>query len=158
VAKKQTFTLDFVPDYDFIVIGIYCAYRDYRVCFELNRVLNLGLVRKDDLQIHLEKKGSSGEFSWFFQLNDDEEEYYLVSNKGTHGYFIPELKPTDYFLVIKNPSRYTQPEDLERRIRFVAIISSTVEIDPHELKSAENFLLLEPVFGEEKKPKLPPVK
>jgi hypothetical protein len=40
----------------------------------------------------------------------------------------------------------------------VAIISSTVEIDPHELKSAENFLLLEPVFGEEKKPKLPPVK
>lgn len=158
MAKKQTFTLDFVPDYDFIVIGIFCAYRDYRTCFELNRVLNLNLVRQDDLEVVLEKKGSSGAFAWFFQLNDDEEEYYLIANKGTHGYFIPELKQTDYFLVIKNPSRYTSCDELERRIRFVAIISSTNEIDPHELKSAENFLLLEPVFGEEKKPKLPPVK
>ncbi len=158
MAKKQTFTLDFVPDFDFIVIGIFSAYRDYRVCFELNRILHLNMIRQDDLEVKLEKKGSSGSFPWFFQLNDDEEEYYLVANKGNHGFLIPELRQTDYFLVVKNPSRYTTAADLESRIRFVAIISSTTEIDPTAVKSAENFLLLEPVNDEEEKPKLPPLK
>jgi len=158
VAKKQTFTLEFVPDFDFIVIGIFCAYRDYRLCFELNRVLNFNLVRQDDLEVRLEKRGSYGAFAWFFQLNDDEEELYLVANKGNNGFLIPELRQTDYFLVIKNPSRYTTVDDLERKIRFVAIISSTTPLDPGTLKSAENFLLLEPVNNEEEKPKQPPLK
>ena len=158
MAKKQTFTLEFVPDYDFIVIGIFSAYRDYRVCFELNRVLNFNLVRQDDLEIRLEKKGSSGAFAWFFQLNDDEEEIYLVANKSSNGFLIPEFRQTDYFLVIKNPSRYTSVEDLESRIRFVAIISGTTPVDPSSIKSAENFLLLEPVNNEEEKQKQPPLK
>lgn len=147
-----------MPDFDFIVIGIFCAYRDYRLCFELNRVLNFNLVRQDDLEVRLEKRGSHGTFAWFFQLNDDEEEIYMVANKGTNGFLIPELRQTDYFLVIKNPSRYTTVDEMERKMRFVAIISSTAALDPTALKSAENFLLLEPVNNEEEKPKQPPLK
>lgn len=158
MAKKQTHTLEFVPDYDFIVIGIYSAYRDYRVCFELNRVLNFNLVRQDDLEVPLEKKGSTGLFAWFFQFNDDEEEIYLAANKGINGYLIPELRQTDYFLVIKNPSRYTTVDDLNRKLRFVAIINSTAELDLSTLKSAANFLLLERVKEETERPKLPPIK
>ena len=33
-------------DYDFIVIGLVCQNRDYRLCHELNKVLNIELEKK----------------------------------------------------------------------------------------------------------------
>jgi len=159
VAKKQTFTLDFKPDYDFLLLGIFCAYRDYKLCAELNRHLQYNFEKLPDLEIRPDNRGSSYLFPYFFYLNEDEEEIYLISNKGNKYFFIPELKQCDYFLVIKNQSRYTTVEELERKIRFISIVSSTFEIEPSELKSAENFLFLEPNIDKEpEKPKLPPVK
>ena len=159
MAKKQTFTLDFTPEYDFILIGIFCAYRDYRLCFELNKLLDLNLERQTDLELKLDKKGSSGKFPYFLYLTDDEEEIYLISNKGTNAYFIPELKQTDYFFLVKNQSRYTDINELIQMIKSISLVSSVMEPDPYELKSAENFLLLEPVSdADQEKPKLPPVK
>lgn len=159
MAKKQTYTLDFTPDYEFLLIGIFCAYRDYRLCFELNRFLQFNLERQTDLEIRVDQKGATGRFPYFFFFNEDEEEIYLVSNKGNKYYFIPELKQCDYFLLIKNQSRHTSAEEIEKKIRFISIVSSTSEIDVATLKSAENFLFLEPVIEkEQEKPKLPPVK
>ncbi len=158
MSKKQTYTLAYTPEFDFLLIGIFCAYRDYRLCFELNRYLQYNLERKTDLELTLDQKGSSGRFPYFSALNEDEEEIYMVANKGSRYYFIPELKSCDYFLLIKNPSRYTLAEEIEKKIRFISIVSSTFEIDPYQLKSAENFLFLEPVTdNDEEKPKLPPV-
>ncbi len=159
MAKKHTFQLDYKPEFDFLLLGIFCAYRDYRLCSELNRHLQIELEMQNDLELRLDNRGSTGRFPYFFYLSEDEEEFYVVSNKGSKSFFIPELKQCDYFLIVKNQSQYTIPEDLERKIRFISIVSSTQEINPHGLKSAENFLYLEPVSEkEEEKPKLPPVK
>lgn len=107
----------------------------------------------------LDKKGSTGRFPYFFFLSDDEEEVYLISNKGSKSHFIPELKQCDYFLLIKNQSRFTSPEEIENKIKFISIISCTLQLDPFEIKSAENFLFLEPVIErDQEKPKLPPIK
>ncbi|MBL7924239.1 MAG: IPExxxVDY family protein [Bacteroidia bacterium] len=158
MARKQTFTLEFTPDYDFLLLAIYCAYRDYKLCFELNRALGSGLQRMADLEMKMDKKGSTGLFPYFYCLTEDEEEMYLVSNRGSTGHFIPELRQADFFLLIKNQSRYTSSEKLLKKILSLRIVTSAVEIPAGELKSAENFLLFEPVPDtEEEKPKLPPV-
>jgi hypothetical protein len=144
MAKKQTFILEYQEDYDFLLVGIFCAYRDYRICFELNKVLELAFERIADLEIKMEKKGSTSLFPVFTGSNQDDEYYFVVGNKGTNGHFIPELKQIDFFLKIRNYSRYTEMNDLIRKIKSISIVSSVIEIEPEELKSAENFLLIEP--------------
>ena len=144
MAKKQTFTLDYQEDYDFILLGIFCAYRDYRLCFEIDKLLDLSLERLTDIELKMEKKGSTGLFPVFLSTNVDDEFYFIIGNKGNNGHFIPELKQIDYFLKIRNFSRYTKAEDLVKKIKTISIVSSVIEIIPKELKSAENFLIVEP--------------
>lgn len=158
MARKQTYTLDFVPEYDFLLIGIFCSHRDYRLCFELNRKLNMQLTRQPDLEMIMEKKGSTSWFSRYFFENEDGEETYLVVNRGTNGHFIMEMKMVDFFVVIKNAARQTDADRLTTEIMEIKNVSSAIVLDPKEIKSAENFLLLEPVNDpRDKKTSIPPV-
>lgn len=145
MAKKLLFSLDYVPDFDFEVIGIFSSLRDYRLCFELNRAMGLNFCRTPDLQVILDKNGVLGEFATFFVLSENSEELYLVANRCSNGHFIPEMKQTDYFLVIKNRSRYTTIPDVLETLKNIRNLSSAQQIDLSTLKSAENFILLEPV-------------
>jgi hypothetical protein len=149
VAKKQSFTLDFTPDLDFTVIAIFSSLRDFKLCFQLNNLLGLSMVRQ---------KGSTGMFTRFFFLSEDEEEFYLIANRGSNGHFIPEVKHADYFLVIKNRGRYTSESVVLRQIQSIRNVSSAMPLKTDELTSIENFLLLEPVVEKEKtKQSIPPI-
>lgn len=158
MAKKVVQVVDFAPEFDFLVFGIFCSYRDHRLCHEINKRLEFQLQRQADVEVKLDRKGSAGLFSNFFFISENEEEIYLVSNKSANGLLIPEQKAIDYFLVIKGCSRYMVPEEMISSMKSIHIISSVIEIDPTGLKSAENFLSLEPVNESEyEKPKNPPV-
>ena len=158
VAKKQSFTLDFTPDLDFTVIAIFSSLRDFKLCFQLNNLLGLSMVRQPDLELILDKKGSTGMFTRFFFLSEDEEEFYLIANRGSNGHFIPEVKHADYFLVIKNRGRYTSESVVLRQIQSIRNGSSAMPLKTDELTSIENFLLLEPVVEKEKtKQSIPPI-
>ncbi len=143
MAKKVVQVLDFVTEYDFLLLGIYSAYRDYKLCFELNKVLELSFEKKEDFEMQLEKKGSSGQFPVFFAENIDDEEYFVIGNKGNNGLFIPELKQVDYFLLVRNYSRYTTTDSLIENIKPIKIISSVIKYNPEELKSGDLFLYIE---------------
>ncbi len=159
MAKKPVYTLEFTPDYTFHVIAIFCAYRDYKLCFEINRKLFLGLQRFADKEILLDKKGSSGQFPYFFFLSEDEEEYYLIENRAHNGFFlVPEMRQTDYFLVIKNPGYAFDLNEHVQRLNSIKLVSRALSSDPKSLKSAENFLVFEPVKETmEVRPTLPPL-
>ena len=43
-------------DYDFIVIGIVCQHRDYRLCHELNQLLHINLNKKEDYSVFNNKR------------------------------------------------------------------------------------------------------
>jgi hypothetical protein len=145
VAKKQVLSLEYVPEFDFEVLGIYSSLRDYRLCFELNRALDLHFSRIPDSVIKLEKSRATGEFATFFFLSENGEEFYLIANRCPNGHFIPEAKQTDFFLVIKNRSRYTSIDGILETLRTIRNLSSAQQIDLSVLKNAENFILLEPI-------------
>jgi len=140
---KKLHILKLEEDFDFILLGIFCAYRDYRLCFEVNRKLEVSMERQSDLELKMEKKGSSCLFPVFSCNTTDEEFYFIIGNKGSNGYFAPEMKQVDYFLMIRNYSRYSVIEDIANQLKELKIVSSVIEIDVSQLKSAENFLLLE---------------
>ena len=49
-------SLNFEEDYSFLLIGISCHAKDYRLCWELNKLLNFDFARADDLEINSKKK------------------------------------------------------------------------------------------------------
>ena len=77
--------------------------------------------------------------------NSDEELYFIICNKGSNGYFVPEMKQIDYFLMIKNYSRYTAVADISLKLRELKIVNGVIEVEMSQIKSSENFLMIDHV-------------
>ena len=140
---KKVLVFDIEDHLDFELMGIICAHRDFRLCFEINETTDLGFRKTDDLQLKLEKKHSTSYFSLYQYINLDGEEYFLITNRGTNGLFIPEQKHIDYFLLLRNKAPYTSTELLLEKLKSITIVNSALQIDPGSLKSADHFLYIE---------------
>ena len=151
--SKKVLTLDYQEEFDFLLLGIFSHQRDYQVCHEINKVLSTNLERQDDFKLQLEKKGSTGIFSVFQYCTENEEEYFLISNKGNNGHFIAAQKHVDYFLLIRNHNRYTNLYETAACLRTSKLIRSVVKLDPAVIKSADHFLYVEYIDLEAKREK-----
>lgn len=146
-------TLDYQEEFNFLLLGIFSHYREYQVCHEVNNELGSHLERQDDFKLELEKKGSTGTFILFQYKSENEEELFLIANKGNNGHFIPTHKHIDFFLLVRNHNRYTDLDELLTNIRKSKLVSSVIILDPQKIKAAENFLYVEYIDLELKKEK-----
>lgn len=107
----------------------------------VNKGLNFNFIRADDL--HLDPlHGSAPAFFSFFEYSweSSETEFYLISNKGSEGYLIPEMNKTDYLLMIKNYIDEDDLDDIVLKLNKVPEIVAAVKVDPKKIKSRENLL------------------
>lgn len=141
--SKKVLTLDYKEEFDFLLFGIFSHQREYQVCHEINQMLEMNMERQDDFKLPLEKKGSTGIFSVFQFLSENEEEYFLISNKGMNAHYIPSHKHVDYFMMIRNHNRYTEPDLIIKKTKSIKHVSSVIQLEPKTLKSAENFFYIE---------------
>ncbi len=131
--------LSLEDDFDFILIGISCHTKDYRLCWKLNKVLNSDLVRTKDLEIS--RKGEVTSFSFYEFIDEDNYlEYYLISNLGNNGYLISEQKKVDFFLMLKGNTSANQIQDFICKINSLSLVLTSFKIDPTQLKSKQNLL------------------
>ena len=104
-------TLKFEPDLDFILIAITVPLKDYRFCYKLNKQLNREFYRIEELELQFNIDEEPFYFSrYFYQDTNTENEFFLLANKGSEGFLIPEMKTVDYFLLIYN---FFDEEDLQ---------------------------------------------
>ena len=135
--SKFLLTLD--EDYDFTLVGISCHSKDYRLCWEINKSLNIDLIRSQDLEI--QKKGASNLHSFYEFIDDDNYlEYYLISNRGNNGFLIPEQKTVDFFLMAKGNISDRHTKDTISKINALSLVLTSFSIDPDQLKSKQNLL------------------
>lgn len=130
--------LSLEEDYDFALLGISCHTKDYRLCWELNKVLNFDLVRAADLEIN---KTIINKYS-FYEFIDEEHylDYYLISNRSNTGYLIPEHKKVDFFFMIKGNISDFLIDDILSKVNAVSLVLTSFIIDPNQLKSKQNLL------------------
>lgn len=138
---KKILKFDIESSFDFILIAIICSFKDYRLCFELNNRFNLMLEKQNDFQLPAQKNGTVHCFSFFKSSGEDEIEYFILGNKGNTGYLIPEKSGLDYFLLIKNASSDFDLPDFLKQMRTIEIINGAVELEPAQLKSAQNLIV-----------------
>ncbi len=134
-------TLDIKYEYDFILIGISCHEKEYRLSWALNQSLHFELERRKDMQIELKKQSEPLSYP-FFEYDDVENyrKYYLISNKCTGGMLLPEQKQADFLLMIKGTIRPPEKISIIKAIKEIQLVLTAFEINPEQLKSRENLL------------------
>jgi hypothetical protein len=139
--KLSKLTLKYEPDLDFILVAITAPLKDYRFCFKLNRQLNIQFDRTEELSLQYFSDDRYIHFTrYHYYLSQTETDFYLIANKGTEGFLIPEMNNVDFFILIRN---YIDNESLEQfitGINKIPEVQVAVEVDPKKLKSKENLI------------------
>ena len=128
-------------DYDFKLIGISCHAKDYRLCWAINNQLKLELEKEDkDLEILSDNpfEGSSHSIYSFFE-EEDQNEYFLIANRDSAGFLIPEQRQADFVFMIKNTLPVNADEILSK-LREIDQVLTAFEIDVENLKSKKNLI------------------
>ena len=128
-------------DFDFKLLGISSHVQDYRICWAINKTLDLDLIKLDEEIIIRVVKGEEPiTFSTYYYMNEDSEvEFELISNRYEQGYLIPEMRTADYFLKI---SDYFEDDldEIIRELRKSNLINMAFEVDINSLRSKQNLL------------------
>jgi glycosyltransferase involved in cell wall biosynthesis len=133
--------LKFEIDLDFVLIAVTTSLKDYRICYLINKYLNLNFIKTDDLAVDIHPGAPSVYFSLYeYHWEVSETDFFFISNKGSDGYLIPEMKKADYFLMIKNYIDDKDLDDLISALNKIPEIVAAVKIDPKKIKSRENLL------------------
>jgi len=137
---KTVLKLDEEDQFDFILIGIVCQHKDYRLCHELNAAFKTELVRENDLEIFNGRRMEKVSFSFYCYKTEEEDRYYLISNKSKLGFLIPEQKQIDYFLLVRENVKRLDEQDLMNQLKDLKVVLGTFKFDPKKLKSRDNLL------------------
>lgn len=131
---KHTLEVEF--EYDFDLIAISCHLSDYRVCWLINKMLDLSLHR-----VEHDKDSFHKDFVVFSdKCADSRTEIHLMVNQGHESWLIPEKKQANYLLILNDNARWSVPK-LIKDLRDQPGVLTAFEIDPNELKSKDNLIL-----------------
>ena len=71
--KKVVLRIDENEQYGFVLIGIVCQHRDYRLCREINLALDISLARDNDFEVFTKKRMEAMTFTRFSFTNEEED-------------------------------------------------------------------------------------
>lgn len=137
---KHILKTDSKEVYDFMLFGIICQHHDYRLCFEMNRVLNLSLERTTDLELTLNKGKDKIKTARFEYKDGFGNEYFVLSNKTSNGLLITEYKNIDYFFMVREPIQVNDKLQLEKKLRAIPVVLGAYHLEPEKIKTGERFI------------------
>lgn len=143
-VKKQglgKLVLDTEFEYDFDLIALVSPVKDYRLCWLINKHLNIDLCRNEDLEINLTREKKLAYFSLYsYYDNLDKLSVFLLNNKFNNDYLLPELKQADFLLMIKGGLADIEKDRYVSAIKAIPVVQTLFEINPYSLKSKQNLI------------------
>jgi hypothetical protein len=130
MAKKVLLESRSAPSL-FTLFGISCHLKDYRLSFHLNHKLELAFVKMDDFQ----------RYSLYYCRDEDcFNFYYLLGNRGQETILLPDLKQTDFLLLVEGPFKKAQKDQLLIKIKGIPHVLTAFEVRFETIKNYESFL------------------
>ena len=135
---KYTLEEDF--DYDFKIIMISCHNKDYRLCWEINKVLDIQLTREEDI-IYKKKRVKEPSHHSVFSYSDPEtrNHYKLISNSSSGIHLLSDNKQADFVLMIEE-SYPVDLSDISKSLRSIPIVLACYTVEPEALKEKDNLV------------------
>ncbi len=132
--------LDLEPDPEINVIGISSHVKEYRLCWSLNRALEIELTkRRQGIQEML--NGRAAVFSAYDHLDEEtNSNCTLVNNHGSEGVLLRELRQADFFLVIDD-ERNGSIDEVLRKVRSAEFVLTAFPMNFAQLRDGHKLLL-----------------
>jgi hypothetical protein len=138
---KKIILNDYI-DYSFFLAGICYHDDDFKLCWQLNKALELDFERVQDVDLIEPKQKALIQFACFHYYDAEAElDYYLISNRADSNFLIPEQTKTDFFLRIDGDSVQYNESDIIRKIKNIPKVLTSFKIEPDSLKSIENIII-----------------
>ncbi len=129
-------------DLDFILVAITASLKDYVLCHKINTSLNYNFSKINDHEVYFNVDEPTLSFSkYHFEAEESGNVYFIVNNRNSQGFLIPEMNKVDYFLVVHH---YVDEEDLIfllKGLNQLPDIQLAVQVNPVKLKSRENLVM-----------------
>ena len=136
--NKKILRIDY--NFEISVIGISSTTRDYRLCWFINNSLPVKFVRIDDLLIYSDFGEESYHSCYKFSMVNSETDLYLLTNKSSNSYILPEIKETDFIIVSTESLSDEDQREFIQLLNKIEVVMTAYSIDPYSLKSKENLL------------------
>ena len=137
---KKSYLVEEPPD-DFILFGIVTQELPHRLAWFINKIMEFGFVRNDDI-VFLHNGKEESHFSRFDYSDElNRLDYHLLSNNEEGIRLIPELRNVDFLLMIKGALSYFDKDHLLTLLKTIETIRLITEISPARLKSRQHLVL-----------------
>ena len=136
---KQVLKVDY--DYDFLLIGIACHDKDYKLTWGINKTMGWDLRKINDYELTFKGKAGTVAFSQFTMVNAlMYREYFLLQNYSDSLCLLPELKVLDYFLIVKGDLAEGEVDDILGKLKSIPNVLTAYMVDVLNLKDKDNLL------------------
>lgn len=143
MKKKITKTHVILSDdekFDFILFGIICDKKDYRLGNEINKKLEINLSRQEEYTVFNSKRMEDKSFSFFEFITEDEDRFNLICNKSPKGYLLPEANSIDYLFCVRLIRFQLEETEILNALKEIPIVRGAYKLDVKELKSKDNLV------------------
>ncbi len=131
--------IDYSDQYEFILVGLSCRQKDYRLAWSLNKEMNWSFERVDDLEIR-NKSGNSFHSRFVFHHAEDMVLYSLLSNRADEKFILPEWSQFDYLLKIEEGS-FNLNDAFYKGLRKSPFVLAAYEIREETVRSKNNLIM-----------------
>ncbi len=140
MCAKKILRLSEEDKFDFMLIGIVCQHRDYRLCIALNKKFELNLMKQNEYTVFNNKRMEDHGFSFYEFINEEDDRFNLISNKSQKGFLIPEQKQIDYLFLLRLIRSQMEEMEILSGLKEIPIVLGAYKLEPHKLKSRDNLV------------------
>ncbi len=135
-------------NYDFLLLGISCGEKPFRLCWALNNQLKAAFSKDKDMEVHEKNQSIQLKFPVFAYHNEEMfTDYRIILNKSENKtgltavrFLVPEFKQADYLLMVQGNIPSVEKLSILKKVKEVTFVQTAFEIDPKKIKSKENFI------------------
>jgi hypothetical protein len=134
--------LDMAIEEDFCLLGVVTDQPDYKLCWMINRALDMNFEKQEELQLYHRKLDEEQVFSLFsYHDNDAMISYRIIRNRAEKGYFLDELKNIDYMIHIQGEINTNRISNFMHSVGALEPVRMCVPSDLSRIKNKERLLL-----------------
>lgn len=138
---KKVLSVDFDLTEEYKAIGISSHLKDYKLCWNLNHILQADLQKIADLEFST-KKNPLEKYSFYYHYKPDQRcFYYLISNKKNNSMILEKMHEIDYILLIKGPIPDKIPNSIVSNLKKTQNILTAFIIDMKKVQKDMNVFL-----------------
>lgn len=132
--KTEKLHIPYEDIFDFKLVGISCAEKDYRLCWAINQALGIDLVRMSNEGIA--SRSHLLEFPFYeFESEETAINYRLLANRFENNVLMKELKTIDYLFLIQGEDVNLQ--DIMLKLGKIEFVFLATEIEIENLKDKD---------------------